>query len=251
MPGHLDIQTEANLAAFAQGENAQHEYLVAVSSRAAESMRVGVRMMLDAIQHSFDQTPFVPGDGQNRASRAYCAGVLHIAGRHASNVGAVETTEITVATGVSTPFKRYDRVTAYLWDVSVDGDSMTLADRVFEPKDCTPEQLLEGSVMMRAYNDAGGHMFENTRAWIANHPMPAGYDAARKGYGKSSRIGQLTYGMLQATMDTGLNPGIQTYEHLAGVSPELAAQVADVERPLQEIDFSLLVPAWAKVPAEV
>jgi hypothetical protein len=238
------------LTAFAQGEQAQHDYLVAVSARAAESMRVGVRMILDAIEQSFNRTAFVPGDGQNRISRAYGAGVLHIAGQHASNVGAVETTEITLATGVTTPFKQYNRVTAMLWNVNIDGDPMMLADRSFEPKDCTPEQLVEASVLLRAHDDTGAHIFENARAWIANRPMPPEYAEARRGYNESVHISQVTHGMLMASMDPGLNPAIQTYEHLAAVSPGLAVQVADVERPLREIDFSLLIPSWAKSAAE-
>lgn len=261
--GNLDERTLERLRGFATVDTEQEIYMSAVSSRAAETMRVGTRLLIGAISEATDQPTGGQDSQHKQASRLWSAGVLHLVGTHAANVGHVESAEITLARSVRvsagsgakqpTLDRQYSRVTAKLDNVDVSADAAVGFRREFDARSCTPTQLLEAATILKVYatdqtpRTGSGSPIERSAAWIGVSEMPSTYHGGVERLGDPERVAQVARQMLQAVLDPGLNPEIQTYEQVVAVSPELADQVLDLQRPLSDIEFSLMVPEWAKV----
>lgn len=263
--GNLDARTQEKITALAAKEDAHERHLDLVAARAAEAMRVGTRLLIGSIMELEDQRLVRGQDSpEKQSARLWSAGVLHLLGAHAPNVGHLESSEVILASTVEIPVnlgavppaqpRRYSHVTARLDNIDVITDTMVGFRREFDPRGCKPADLLEGAVRMALYSskdqrENSASVIEYTSAWMGESGMPSSYTGGERRLGDPGRIGEVAQQMLTAMLDPGLNPGYQTYEQLVAVSPQLGEQVLDMDRPLAEIEFDRIVPEWARVGA--
>ena len=256
--GELDADSWQKLTQAGAQERNEYAYLAGVDGRAAEIMRVGVRLIADSLPTVAQERPKEgEADYPTVPARYLAAAVLHLVGEQARGQDKLQTPRIVIARSLElsntsefgSEHRIYDFVTARLQDVEVAFSNRDLVHRGYNPRGFPPWALFETGLVMEAFEEPGSarvQVFDRHMAWIGVDDMPASWVSARQHFGSANRISQVATLMLDAIASGMLNPRLHTHQYLATLSPLLAAQAADVELPLSVIDFSLLLPDWAK-----